>query len=126
MDIKLTKKQLFELLYDIMDVLYPNPKVNSKKDGSSSVSVTDNQMMHWFPHEERYHDYIFVDMNVYKQIRKYIPILSNDPNLGEFFLDYFSKICDKKFNVMFYDVLNASLIYKRNDKINQSDNNLQI
>ena len=128
MNVKLTKSQLFDLLYDIMDMVYPNPEVYTKGDsGTVSVSrenrkknTSKDVMMHWFPHEPRYKDYIFVGMEVYKQIRKYVPILSNDPNLGEFFVDYFSKLCNTEFNVMYYDVLNADEIFRRGKTITEN------
>ena len=134
MDVKLTKSQLFDLLYEVMDMVYPNPKVYTKGDsGTVSVRFEDRKklaskdiMMHWFPYEPRYKDYIFVGMEVYKQIRKYVPILSNDPNLGEFFLDYFSKICNTEFNVMYYDLLNADEIFRRGETITESDDEADI
>jgi len=126
MDIEITKEQLFEILYDIMDILYPNPIVYNKQSGVATVTVnkenrknlaSKDDMMHWFPNEESVNDYIFVGVNVYTEIRKYIPISANDPNLGEFFLDFFGKICNEQFNVMYYDVRNSKIIFNRKKKI---------
>jgi hypothetical protein len=47
MNVKLTKSQLFDLLYDIMDMVYPNPEVYTKGDsGTVSVSRENRKKTH--------------------------------------------------------------------------------